>query len=70
MKTLESIDQSLRETEVEARKNYLIRQLRFLGLELSIDGRMLEDLSLYTLEWMHVEEKNKAAKAFGDVHNE
>jgi hypothetical protein len=70
MNALESIDQHLRETEITARKNFLIRQLRILGLELSPDGRMLEDLSLYTLEWMHVEEQNKAARAYGDVHNE
>ncbi|WP_255247367.1 hypothetical protein [Paucisalibacillus globulus] len=65
--SLEALDEQLKQTEITARKNYLIRQLRILGLELAPDGRMLEDLSLYTLEWMHVEEKNKAAKAYGET---
>jgi hypothetical protein len=66
LKTLESIDQRLRDSEVKARKNYLICQLRKMGIEMAKDGRNLDDLSLYSLEWMYVEEINKAAKAYGE----
>ncbi|MEN2765813.1 Fur-regulated basic protein FbpA [Ornithinibacillus xuwenensis] len=67
MNTLKSIDQCLRDSEVKARKNYLIGQLRKMGIEKAKDGRSLGDLSLYSLEWMYVEEINKAAKAYGET---
>lgn len=66
MSTLESIDQRLKESEVMTRKRFLIDQLKIMGLDKAKDGRRLEDLSLYSLEWMHIEEKSKAANAYGE----
>lgn len=64
--TLKSIDEKLKETEVKSRRKYLIQEIKKMGLEQARDGRRLEDLSLYSLEWMHIEEKSKAAKAFSE----
>lgn len=54
------------DTEVQVRKRYLIHQLKKLGLEKTADGRSLYDLTLYSLEWVHIEEKNKMARAMGE----
>lgn len=51
---------------IEERKEFLTRELNKLGFYRTRDGRRLEKLSLYTLEWMYVDEKNKAARAYGD----
>ncbi|MFC2948556.1 hypothetical protein [Virgibacillus sediminis] len=64
--TLESINRKLRDREINARKRLLIQQLGILGKSQSRDGRRLQDLSLYSLEWMHIEEKQKSANAFGE----
>lgn len=66
MNAMESIDKRPKESEVRTRKKFLINELKKMDLEKSADGRRLEDLSLYSLEWMHVNEKNKAAKAYGE----
>ncbi|MEN2468111.1 Fur-regulated basic protein FbpA [Ornithinibacillus sp. JPR2-1] len=64
--SLEAIDKQLKATEVSQRKKFLIKQLHNLDIYQTSDGRKLEDLSLYTLEWLHVEERNKAAKAYAE----
>lgn len=52
--------------EVTERKKELIGELKKMGV-LYIGGREVnETLSLYTLEWANVVEKNKAAKAYGE----
>lgn len=64
--SLEAIDQQLKETEVSQRKKYLIRQLHNMGVYKTSDGRRLEDVSLYTLEWTYIEAQNEAAKAYAE----
>lgn len=64
--SLEEIDRGLRETEVRARRAFLINQLKSMGVEYTRDGRRLEECSLYTLEWTHIEAKNEAARAYGE----
>ena len=56
--SMEEIDKSLRKTEVSQRKKFLILNLKRLGVYQSKDGRRLEDLSLYDLEWLYIEVKN------------
>lgn len=55
---MSEIDKKLRETEVKQRRKALMYKLKRLGVYQSRDGRKLEDLSLYELEWLHIEEKN------------
>lgn len=64
--SLEEIDRGLRETEVRARRAFLINQLKSMGIDYTRDGRRLEECSLYTLEWTHIEAKNEAARACGE----
>lgn len=63
---IESIDERLKQTEVQARKQYLIKKLNKLGIHQSRDGRRLTDLSLYSLEWVHIQELNKVAETYAD----
>ena len=56
--SMEEIDKSLRKTEVSQRKKFLNLNLKRLGVYQSKDGRRLEDLSLYDLEWLYIEVKN------------
>jgi hypothetical protein len=59
------IGEAIENEAVTARKGFLIKQLNKLGIYQLSDGRKVdENLSLYTLEWSHVEEKNKVAKAY------
>lgn len=44
---------------VEQRKRYLISKLRRFGVYLSRDNRNLDYLSLYELEWLHIELLNE-----------
>lgn len=62
MTTMKEIDTGLKQTEVEARKNYLIRQLNKLGISHTSDGRSLNDVSLYTLEWSYISVKCEVAR--------
>lgn len=64
--SLEAIDQQLKDTEVSQRKKYLIKQLHNMEVYKTSDGRKLEDVSLYTLEWTFIEVQNEAAKAFAE----
>lgn len=63
MKSMKEIDSGLKQTEVEARKSYLIRNLKKLGISYTSDGRRLEDVSLYTLEWTNVTVQNNEVRA-------
>ncbi|WP_202395597.1 hypothetical protein [Virgibacillus halodenitrificans] len=56
------------EERVTERKQDLINKLNRLGVSQTTDGRNLVDVSLYTLEWTHIDEKNKAARAYVDQH--
>lgn len=56
------------EERVSERKQDLINKLNRLGVSQTTDGRNLVDVSLYTLEWTHIDEKNKAARAHVDQH--
>ncbi|SET84950.1 Fur-regulated basic protein A [Oceanobacillus limi] len=49
------------------RKNDLINSLYQMGVYETSDGRVIDEVSLYTLEWTYVEELNKAAKAYEEV---
>lgn len=42
------------ETDVLKRKNDLIRGLRRMGIFFTSDGRRIEEVSLYTLEWTNI----------------
>jgi len=53
------------EAEVQKRKNYLVSEMNKLGVDRTRDGRKVNALSLYSLEWVHIEEKNKMARAMG-----
>ncbi|MBD1223270.1 Fur-regulated basic protein FbpA [Virgibacillus halodenitrificans] len=55
-------------TAVKERKEELIYELNNLGIYKTEDGRQLTEVSLYTLEWTHIDEKNKAARAYVDQH--
>lgn len=62
---MQSLDERLKNTEVQQRKDYLTRQLNKLGIyRYPASDISLNDLSLSQLEWMHVEELNKAARAY------
>ncbi|WP_168156666.1 hypothetical protein [Oceanobacillus sp. E9] len=51
------------ETEVERRKQKLIRDMHKLGIYYTSDGRKLEEVSsLYTLEWTNIQALNQAVK--------
>lgn len=56
------------EERVTERKQDLINKLNRLGVSQTADGRNLVDVSLYTLEWTHIDEKNKAARAYVVQH--
>ncbi len=57
MQTLHKTD-----TAVNVRKEFLKRELRKLGVFETTDGRKLDDVSLYTLEWNYVIAKNDAIR--------
>ncbi len=42
------------ETDVQKRKNHLIKELHRMEIYQTSDGRKLEDCSLYTLEWTNI----------------
>ncbi|MCG5104430.1 hypothetical protein [Oceanobacillus alkalisoli] len=63
---MQTLDKSLRDTEVSQRKKFLIMNLRKLGVFETTDGRSLDDVSLYTLEWNYVTAKNDAIRAYGE----
>lgn len=52
--SMQALDKRLQETEVKQRKDFLIRNMKRLGVTHTTDGRKLEDVSLYTLEWTYV----------------
>ena len=62
MTTMKEIDAGLKQTEIEARRNYLIRQLNKLGTYHTDAGQALRLVSLSELEWMHITAKNKVAR--------
>lgn len=65
--SITEIGERLKQTETSQRKKFLISQLNKMGIYHLEDGRKIDDsLSLYTLEWSHIQEKNKAAKAYGE----
>ncbi|WP_019377690.1 hypothetical protein [Virgibacillus halodenitrificans] len=53
------------EEQINERKQVLINKLNRLGVSQTADGRDLAHVSLYRLEWTHIDEKNKAARAYG-----
>ncbi|MFA1820573.1 hypothetical protein ACDX78_10380 [Virgibacillus oceani] len=67
MQSVTEIGNKMKESETRARKGFLINQLNKMGIYQLEDGRKVDDgLSLYTLEWSHIQEKSKAAKAYGE----
>ncbi|WP_424475369.1 hypothetical protein [Oceanobacillus kimchii] len=50
------------ETEVAQRKEDLIIDLNKMGVYYTSDGRKLEEVSLYTLEWTNIQALNQAVK--------
>ncbi|MCM3739217.1 hypothetical protein M3210_02930 [Oceanobacillus luteolus] len=46
-------------TAVDQRKSYLKTRLRGMGVHLSKDNRNIDYLSLYELEWLHIEVLNE-----------
>ncbi|WP_017795167.1 hypothetical protein [Oceanobacillus kimchii] len=44
------------------RKKELIEKLKKLGVHYTSDGRKLEEVSLYTLEWTNIQALNQAVK--------
>ena len=56
--SITEIGKRLKETEVKQRKDYLIRNLKRIGVYQTKDGRSLESLRLAELEWIYIEEKN------------
>ena len=64
MTTMKEIDAGLKQTEVEARRNYLIRQLNRLGVYHTDTGQALRLISLSELEWMHITAKNEFARSY------
>ena len=49
------------ETDVQKRKEHLIKGLRRIGIFHTSDGRKLEDCSLYTLEWTNIDVRYEMA---------
>jgi hypothetical protein len=66
--SIETIDKQLKETEVSQRRKYLIQQLHNMEIYQTKDGRKLEEISLYTLEWTHIDAINESAKAYWENH--
>ena len=64
MQTLHTLHKT--DTAVKERKEYLKRELRYMGIYKLPDGRKLDDVSLYTLEWNYVVAKNDAIRAYGE----
>lgn len=50
------------DTEVAKRKDDLIKGLNKMGVHYTSDGRKLEEVSLYTLEWTNIQALNQAVK--------
>ncbi|GIO18136.1 hypothetical protein J18TS1_12360 [Oceanobacillus oncorhynchi subsp. incaldanensis] len=51
------------ETDVQKRKEHLIKGLRRLGIFHTSDGRKIEDCSLYTLEWTNISVRYEMANS-------
>ncbi|PAE27900.1 hypothetical protein CHI07_17040 [Paenibacillus sp. 7884-2] len=64
MTAMKEIDAGLKQTEVKARREYLIRQLNKLGTYHADTGQALRLISLSELEWMHITAKNDFARSY------
>lgn len=51
---------------VADRRTHLINELYKLGLDATSDGRQFEECTLFTLEHIHINEKCRAGRAYGD----
>ncbi|WP_164219349.1 hypothetical protein [Virgibacillus sp. YIM 98842] len=60
------IAEKQRQRRINDRKVELINELYRLGVYETRDGRKVEDLSLFTLEHVHITEECRAAKAYGE----
>ncbi|WP_156290766.1 Fur-regulated basic protein FbpA [Oceanobacillus salinisoli] len=56
--------------KVSNRRNELIHELRKMGVVTAKSGLSLENVSLADLEWMNIEEKNRAAKEYREKKND
>lgn len=65
--SLQTIDNRLKDTEVSQHRRFLIKQLHNMEIYYTSDGRKLEDVSLYTLEWTYIDMRNEVARAYGEV---
>ena len=61
---MKTLDNDLKQTEVTARRDYLIRQLNKLGTYHTDTGQALRLISLSELEWMHITAKNDFARSY------
>lgn len=58
MTSTSEIGKRLKETEVKQRREFLILNLRKMGVYEAKHGGRLEDLRLAELEWMYIEARN------------
>ncbi len=53
------------ETDVQKRKNHLIKELHRMEIYQTSDGRNIDEVRLYTLEWTYIEALNGVARNAG-----
>lgn len=63
---MKEIDEALKQTESDKRRDYLTQQLNKLGIYRAKDGRHFNWLELAELEDLHISAKNDAARAYGE----
>lgn len=66
LETLESLDEKKRMRSRQDRKTHLINELYKMDIYETRDGRNFEECTLFTLEHVHVNEKCRAAHAYGE----
>lgn len=63
---MQEIDEALKQTESDKRREYLTKQLNKLGIYRDKDGRYLNWLELPELEDLHISAKCDAARKFSE----
>ncbi|MGP4041920.1 hypothetical protein ACTWP4_18760 [Gracilibacillus sp. D59] len=56
---MEKASKEVRQEEVKERKQYLLTKLQSMGITHYPDGRDLSECSLFTLEYVYIQEKCK-----------
>lgn len=53
------------DNDVQCRKEHLIKELHRMGIYQTSDGRKIDEVRLYTLEWTYIEALNGVVRNAG-----